>query len=273
MDLEANRRYARSLGLGLGGALLFALPLLMTMEMWELGFAMERSRLLAMVLASLPVLIGLSYFAGFQETFQLKDEVLDALAAFAIGILLSAAMLALFGALRLSHAPGETIGKIVLCAIPGAIGALLAGKQFSQRDADGEKGRRPSGYGAELFTMLVGALFLAFNVAPTEEVPLIAQQMGPIRSLLLAIFSVLVLHWIVYRLGLPGEDLRRGEGGMFRAFLLFSVPGYGLALTVSLFTLWTFGRLDGVSATEAQAMVVVLAFPAALGCATARLVI
>ena len=136
MNIKANRKYAQSLALGLGGALLFALPLLMTMEMWQFGFAMERTRLLIMVIACLPVLVGLSYFAGFEATFQLKDEVLDALAAFALGILLSGAVLALFGALRLSHAPGETIGKIVLCAIPGAIGALLAGKQFSQGGSD-----------------------------------------------------------------------------------------------------------------------------------------
>lgn len=273
MNLDANRKYARSLGLGLGGALLFALPLLMTMEMWQLGFAMERSRLAILLLATLPVLVGLSYFAGFEPTFRWKDEILDALAAFAIGVALSASVLALFGALRLAHAPSETVGKIVLCAIPGAIGALLAGKQFAQREVAGDQAQRPSGYLAELFTMTVGALFLAFNVAPTEEVPLIAQQMGPFRSLLLVVISVFVLHWIVYQLGLPGEDLRRTQGGMVRAFWVFSVPGYGLALLVSLYTLWTFGRLDGVSPHEAQAMAVVLAFPAALGCATARLVI
>ncbi|CAN7618118.1 TIGR02587 family membrane protein [Phenylobacterium sp. LjRoot164] len=273
MNLDAERRYARSLGLGLGGALLFALPLLMTMEMWQLGLAMDRTRLVILLVMTMPVLVGLSYFAGFEPTFRWKDEILDALAAFAIGVALAASVLALFGALRLSHAPGETVGKIVLCAIPGAIGALLAGKQFADMGVDREETQRPSGYLAELFTMMVGALFLAFNIAPTEEVPLIAQQMGPVRSLLLVLLSVLVLHGVVYQLGLPGQDLRRGQGGALRAFVLFSIPGYGLALLVSLYTLWTLGRLDGVSAHEALAMIVVLAFPAALGCATARLVI
>jgi len=99
----ANKQYARLLSRGFGGALLFAFPLLMTMEMWELGFAMERERLLILLVVSLPVLLGLSYFSGFEQTFRLKDEILDALAALAIGMLLSASMLAVFGVLSRDH--------------------------------------------------------------------------------------------------------------------------------------------------------------------------
>lgn len=273
MDLVANRKYARALALGFGGALLFAMPLLMTMEMWQLGFSMERTRLLLLIAVSMPMLLGLSYFAGFEPTFRLKDEVLDALAALGIGLLLSTAALTLFGALRAEHALTETVGKIALCAIPGAMGALLAGKQFSSRELTEGQAKADGGYPGELFTMMVGALFLAFNIAPTEEVQLIAHQMGPIRGLILVAVSLGLLHVIVYELGLPGEDLRRASGGFARTFLTFTAPGYGIALLVSLYALWTFGRLDGVTIDEINGMVVVLAFPAALGCATARLVI
>lgn len=44
-------------------------PLLMTMEMWSLGVALERSRLLVFLLLTLPMLIGLSYFAGSSRPF------------------------------------------------------------------------------------------------------------------------------------------------------------------------------------------------------------
>ena len=37
--------------------------------------------------------------------------------------------------------------------------------------------------------------------------------------------------------------------------------------------LWTFGRLDGVSVDHATSVVVVLAFPGAIGAAAARLIL
>ena len=76
-----SAEYGKGLARAAGGALLFAFPLLMTMEMWQLGFSMERSRLLVFLLLSLPFLLGLSYYVGFEPTFRLKDEVLDALAS------------------------------------------------------------------------------------------------------------------------------------------------------------------------------------------------
>ncbi|HAD85606.1 MAG TPA: TIGR02587 family membrane protein, partial [Brevundimonas sp.] len=42
--------YIRDLGRAFGGALLFSLPLLMTMEMWALGFAAEPERRLVFLL-------------------------------------------------------------------------------------------------------------------------------------------------------------------------------------------------------------------------------
>lgn len=273
MARSENGAYARALARGAGGALLFSFPLLMTLEMWNLGVTMAPERLLLMMLASLPMLLGLSYFAGFEATFRLTDEILDAFAALAIGLLLAAGMLALFGAVRPGATMEETVGKIALCAIPGAMGALLAGKQFGGEVMDAPRPREAAGYPGDLFIMMAGAVFLAFNVAPTEEVVLIAHQMDPVRSLVLAALSIGLLHVTVYELGFPGEDLRRGAGGPVRVFAVFTAPGYGIALTMSAYALWSFGRLDGVSLPEAAGMIVVLAFPAALGCATARLVV
>ncbi len=273
LDAAANRRYGKSLARGFGGALLFVFPLLMTMEMWQLGFAMDRTRLLIFLILSLPVLLGLSYYAGFEPTFRLKDEILDALAALGVGVLLSAAVLGLFGVLHGQHPASETIGKIALATAPAAMGALLAGKQLGGPDADEMRPKADGGYLGELFTMMVGALFLAFNVAPTEEMVLIAYQMGAGQALALIVLSLALLHAFVYRLGFPGEDLRRGSRKFRTTFLTFTAPGYAIAVLVSLYALWTFGRLDGVSTHEAATMAAVLGFPAALGCATARLVI
>ena len=268
----SNRLYLQGLVRAFGGALLFALPLLMTSEMWSLGgFVMDRTRLLIFLIASLPMLLGLSYYVGFEPTFDLLDEVLDALAAFAVGFVISAVALAMFGVLDPAFTPADLIGKIAICTVPAAIGALLAGKQFQ---ANGMTAQRPShgGHGAALFLMAVGAVFLAFNVAPTEEVFLISHLMGPVHTLVLMTASVLVLHGFVYALGFPGQDRRLEAGGLGRTFFTYTIPGYAIGLAISAYCLWTFGRFDDVALHEQATMAVVLGFPAALGAATARLV-
>lgn len=256
-----------------GGALLFSFPLLMTMEMWSLGVSVDRVRLLIFLIVSAPMLLGLSYFAGFEPTFRLKDEVLDALAAFGVGCVLSALLLWLFGVLEQHLTARHTIGKIVLCAIPAALGALLASKQMGERDPSTRRRAADCGPFGQLFLMSVGAMFLAFNVAPTEEMILIAYQMDAGQALILMLASIGLLHAFVYSLGFPGEARRREAGGFLRTFIGFTAPGYGVALISSLFLLWTFGRTDGVALHEIATMTIVLGFPAALGAATARLVI
>lgn len=271
--LEANATYGRALSRAFGGALLFSFPLLMTMEMWSLGVTVERWRLLIFLVLTLPMLVGLSYYAGFEPTFRLKDEVMDALAAFGVGFVLSGVLLTMFGVLRGDGFDlRSALGKVALCASPAAVGALLAGKQLGEREI-GAREKADAGPLGELFLMTVGATFLAFNVAPTEEMILIAYQMGPVATLLLMACSVGLLHLFVYQLGFPGQTRRREAGGFARTFVTFTAPGYAVALLTSVYLLWTFGRTDGVAAHEIATTVIVLGFPAAIGAATARLVV
>jgi putative integral membrane protein (TIGR02587 family) len=274
MSGPANLDYLTSLARAAGGALLFAFPLLMTMEMWWLGHSMERWRLLVFIASAMPMLLGLSYFAGFEPTFRLLDEVLDALAAFAVGMLVAAASLSLLGQIAPGMTASEVVGKLAVCAVPASIGALVAGKQFGGRDGDGgQRQKEHIGYPGRLFLMSVGAIFLAFSVAPTEEMSLIAYMMNPWHALLLAAATILLLQGFVYGLGFPGQAERRGEHSLRRTILAFTLPGYAIALLISLYCLWAFGRLQGAALHEVAQMTVVLAFPAGLGAATARLVI
>jgi putative integral membrane protein (TIGR02587 family) len=272
---ETNRDYAMGLARAFGGAVLFAIPLLMTMEMWWLGFSMGRGRLLLFMTVNFAVLIGLSYFAGFEKTFSWKEDVMDALAAYGVGVVTSAVMLALLAVITFDMTWDEIVGKIALQSVPASIGAMLGRKQLgAEQDTRAEEERkREAGYGGELFLMLAGALFLAFNVAPTEEMILIAFQMSPWHTLALGVLSIVLLHVFVYAVGFSGQESRPEGGTFLSTFLHFTLTGYGIALLVSLYVLWTFGRTEGVALTEIANMAVVLGFPAALGAATARLVI
>jgi putative integral membrane protein (TIGR02587 family) len=253
-----------------GGALLFSFPLLMTMEMWWLGFYMDRLRLALFLALAFLMVLGISYFEGGEETFEM--EVLDALVACAAGYTVAAAMLLLFGIVKPGMSADEIIGKISLHAVPSTIGAILARRQLDVAETKKER-RRRQGYGAKIFLMGVGAIFLAFQLAPTEEMVLIGHQMTGWHAAALAFVSLCVIQAFVC-------SIEAGERpGVFSAdffwgvFLRFTSVGYALALLISLYVLWTFGRLDGAAAAEVVMATLVLGFPAALGAAAARLIL
>jgi uncharacterized membrane protein len=50
------------LGRAFAGAIIFAFPVLLTMEMWWFGFYVHRSRLILFVLLGLPLIFGLAHF-------------------------------------------------------------------------------------------------------------------------------------------------------------------------------------------------------------------
>lgn len=286
MAERTNRVYLRELTRAAGGAVLFSFPLLMTMEMWDLGAEIGRGRLAAFLVVGLWLLYGLSRRVGFARNASRLDDGLDALSAFAVGVLVSAALLALFGVLHGGSVVREVAGALALQAIPAGIGAILARKQFhaggaadeeddeAEAEADGgDDSDGAASYGRELFLMFGGAVFVAFNVAPTDEVALIAQLMTPWHAVALVVGSIALLHVLVYRVELAGQEEWPEGAGFAAVFVRYSLAGYAVAVLVSLYILWTFGRTDGIAPSEVAMMVAVLGFPAALGAATARLVV
>lgn len=272
-DDGSNRAYALGLARAFGGAIIFALPLLMTMEMWSLGFYLEPERLMLFLLLNFLMLVGLSHFAGFEPTSGLLDDVLDAFAACAVGIIASAVILALFSVLGPDQTVEEMAGKIAIQSVPASFGAILANKQFAADGGERGNAEERASYGGELFLMMAGALFLAFNMAPTEEMVLISYQMSPWQEMGLVLLSMLLLHLLVYAVGFAGQEKSAEGHGFVRTFFGFTLAGYGIAILVSAYVLWTFGRTDGTEMSQLVAMTAVLAFPAAIGAAIARLVV
>lgn len=269
--MSNNAAYAEGLGRAVIGAALFALPLFMTMEMWQFGFGIDRARLIALLLAALPLLVGLSYFAGFERAFGLTDHLLDVFAALAIAAITGGLILLLFGVVAPHQPLSEIAGKIALVTAPAAMGALLVDKQLNDDRDDGDIA--PRSYLARLFIMLTGALFIAFNVAPTEEMILIAFQISAWQAIALVIASLLVLHALLFWVDLPGREARRGGGGFVSILIRYSFAGYALCALASLALLWVFGRTDGVALEEIAEFVAVLSFPAVWGAGLANLVV
>ena len=265
------RHFAAGVARAAGGALVFALPVWMTEETWHLAYVIHPGRLALFVALTCPFLVALSHVAGFEPTVGLRDDVVDAAVAWAVGFATAAAGLALLGVLRPGLSGDALVGRLTLQAVPGSIGALLAQSQFGGNDA--ARDQRPSTYASQLVVMLAGALYLAFNIAPTHEVALVAVRLTPGHALALVAASLGAMHAFVYALQFSDREAPGPDTPAWSAFLRYTVPGYAIALLVSALVLWTFGRFDGTGLAVSARMLVVLGLPAAVGAAAARLIL
>ena len=273
-----NKNFFVDLARAFGGALIFSFPMLMTMELWFLGFYMNGLRLALFTLLTVPLLIGLSYYDGFEDANTLKEEVRETFIAYAVGFTASAVMLFLFGVIKpWEMSADEMIGKISIQAVAASLGAmfaqsLLGGDEQTQEEAETRK--RSTRYVGELFLMAVGAVFLSMSVAPTEEMILISFQMTDWHTLALAIVTLFVMHAFVYAIELRGQEKEISSDQSFLSiFLRFTVVGYAIVLLVSFYILWTFGSIDDMAFAEKLKAAIVLGFPAAIGASASRLIL
>lgn len=292
---QEPRIFLVGLGRGAAGALLFGIPMLMTMELWELGSYMERHRLFLLLLANVPLLIFLADRVGFERTTTLIQACRDANIAYGLGVLMSAGILILFGDIKIGMPFSEIVGKIAIQAVPASIGALLGRSQLGGSSDDQHGGKHDdsndgdnaargdnedavpdelsTSYAQELMLMAVGALFLNLNVAPTEEIVLISFKMNPWHALATMIISIGIMHAFVYVVAFKGTHEMPAGTPWWHAFFRFTLPGYIVSMSISFFVLWTFGRLDAVASTQALMFVIVLSFPGSIGAAAARLIL
>lgn len=118
--------------------------------------------------------------------------------------------------------------------------------------------------------MLAGAVVFAANLAPTEEIVLLAATMTPWHTLAVIGVRLALMHVFVCVVRFGGQEDAEGP---LQAFATFTVVGYAVALSVSAYLLWTLGRFEDTGLLMVVTEAVVLALPASLGAAAARLVL
>lgn len=271
-NLNHNYALKQWLGVGraFGGAAIFGLPLLMTMEMWWIGYYIDPLRLLCLLLLSFPLLVGVSSIVGFTDSKLLVDNVIDVFVAYAFGFLVSALTLYLFNRLNFDQPARVNFSTIMLQTIPASLGALLGRSELGsgEHDRTEEKGRRD-----EIVVLAVGALVLALNVASTEEITMISYQMSPLH--LMGLFSSTVLVMFVFAIaGTNPEDVRsKGTLETVIGYVYYTCLALLVAASISVFLLWVFGLTDGLNLSAIVANTIILLFPAGIGAAAARLII
>lgn len=267
----------RDLVRGVSGGMLFGIPVLFTMEVWEIGGSADASHALAVLGVTAAVLFALNRTAGFRSTkdTRIVDAAADTVEAVAIGLVSVTLVLVVLRELTGSTSVGVGLGKVVYEALPFCLGVGLArhflggsGDGDGGREVDGEEGLDPTV--ADVGVTALGAVIIALNVAPTEEVKVLIAAMGPVWLVAMVAVSLAVSYGIVFAAGFTGEDRRRASAGSLQQPVAETIFCYLVAIGVAALMLLVFRRIDGPW-DETLARVVVLGLPATVGGAAGRL--
>ena len=278
----------REYGRGIAGGLLFSLPLLYTMEMWQAGITMHPLRLLAGAAATLVLLLGYNRYAGLREDAGWTEIAIDSVEELGLGLLLATIILLLLGRITAAMPINEIMGKIVVEAMTMAIGVSIgtaqlggsgdAGEDDDQGDSgdddQGDSGEDddPPTFASQIVLGFCGAMLIASNVAPTEEIIKLAVELRPWYIVGLAGVSLLLAALILFFSGFHAADRVSPREGPL-SIVTGAMVNYAIALAASAGALWFFDSLDGLGRTTGVAAVVVLGVASTLGASAGRLLI
>lgn len=255
---------AQEYGRGVAGGLLFSIPLLFTAEVWSSSFTIEPLRLLLYVVCVSALLVLYNHFAGLRPNASWLECVVDAVEEMGVGLVLAAATLWLVGELDAPLAPLEALGKIVMEGMSVALGVSVGTAQLgqsSESDPDAE-----TGFGAELAIAFCGAIVFVSNIAPTEEILLVAQGATPMKLLFIALLSLGLGGYILYFSEFRGASKTEDKMEVARGV----ISSYAVALVATALTMGFFGRFDGETLSTNISQTVVAGLAGAMGASAGR---
>jgi putative integral membrane protein (TIGR02587 family) len=276
---------------GASGGFLFGIPLLYTMEVWWIGSQTSPSLMLVILAITFVVVLLLNHTEGFRQiqSKQFFDTVMDSVEALAIGIVSATCILFVLGEITQETPLNEALGKLILESVPFALGAALAGAFLSgdrwsssnSQDSDQQGNRNNQGKKsnfnatlADIGATLMGAMIIAFNIAPTDEIPMLDAAIAPPRLLLIIAVSLVISYGIVFQAGFTTQKQRRQQKGIFQRPISETVMSYLVSLVASAFMLFFFHRLSLDDPwTLWMSRTLILGLPATIGGAAGRLAI
>lgn len=265
----------REYGRGLAGGLIFSLPLLYTMEVWWAGFMAHPARMLVYLLTVFLLLFGYNRYAGLRRDASWSEVAIDSVEELGLGVVIAAITLYAIGRIGPHATMQETLGQIFIEAGIVAIGVSIGTAQLGTgEDDDSGMGDEDVEvhFGGQLAITFCGAVLFAANVAPTDEILMIAAETSPGRLLLLAAFSLAIGALILYFTDFARATRYSPKETHWQAFA-GTVITYAVALVTSAAILYFFGRFDGQAPELMLAETVVLGFPASLGASAGRLLL
>ncbi|MEA5597470.1 TIGR02587 family membrane protein [Rivularia sp. UHCC 0363] len=267
---------------GMSGGFLFGVPLLYTMEVWWIGSYLEPSLMLIILAVTFVILFLLNRTGGFRQLKldQFWQAAMDSVEALALGVFCTLLLLLLLRQITLQTPLNEALGKIVLEGVPFALGVALArsimqgGREGDDADSDGSAQDNYNATLADIGATLIGAIFIAFNIAPTDEVPMLAAATSPAWLLAIIATSLLISYSIVFAANFTTQARRLQTEGLFQNPFVETGLAYLLSLGAAAAMLWFFQRLSFADPwTSWLAQTLILGLPAAVGGAAGRLAV
>jgi putative integral membrane protein (TIGR02587 family) len=270
-----------ALAKAVGGAMLFGMPLLFTMEMWWIGEVMSRPQLLGFLALTFGANVALARMSGFRpESKSLRLDVLEAIEAMGVAVVLSLAALFALGRVDAGTSLEAMIGIVGVQVIPLSLGAMVGNLVFDPdvgraRDGSDVPGDTPwKELVNDVGATLAGALFLGFAIAPTGEIPMLAAGLNLWNVLAIVIVTMLATYVIVFASGFDPAHRHRKVGGLFQRPFSETVLAYVISLLASMALLFGFGQVTtGDPAHWILMQTLALGVPAAIGGAAGRVVV
>ncbi|WP_442936424.1 TIGR02587 family membrane protein [Nostoc sp.] len=276
---------------GACGGFLFGIPLLYTMEVWWIG-SLAKAQLMMMAIALMFVVVYLlNQIEGFRKrrySWLAYQTLMDTVEAIAIGLACSTFVLLLLRELTPETSLKESLGKIIFESVPFALGVALANQLLGDTENSNAEGQTTYGVNsttknkgdelhatfADLGATLIGATVIAFNIAPTDEIPMLAAAASPPWQLAMIATSLLISYGIVFQAGFSDQQKRKEQKGIFQRPSSETLVSYLVSLLAGAFMLWFFQKL---SFSDPWTMwldhTLILGLPATIGGAAGRLAI
>ncbi|MUG99015.1 TIGR02587 family membrane protein [Scytonema sp. UIC 10036] len=269
------------------GGFLFGIPLLYTMEVWWIGSRAKPPMVLLAVALMFVVVFLLNRTEGFKKhrrNCPPYQSITDTVEAMAIGVSCSAFVLILLQEITPTTPLKEALGKTVFESVPFTLGVALANHflgdsrnpdaQAQTNSKNNQNSQELSATLADIGATLIGATVIAFNIAPTDEVPMLAAAVSPPWVLIILASSLVISYGIVFEAGFSNQQKRRQQKGIFQRPLSETVMSYLVSLLAATFMLWFFQQLTFNDPwTIWLEHTVLLGLPATIGGAAGRLAV
>lgn len=282
------RQEAKEIVSGASGGFLFGIPLIYTMEVWFIGSYVQPAILLSILVITFIIILLVNRIEGFRtkESETLPGAIAETIETLAIGMTCALLMLVILQRIDWQTPLTEMLGKIVFEGVPFSLGvafsrSLLSGE--AEVDSKQNSSQSPSSNqrspfwrdtSADLTATLIGALFIAFNIAPTDEIAVLAASSSPLWLLLIMVTSLVISYGIVFAAEFTNSDRRRQQQGLFQSPQAETVISYLVSLIAGMLMMWFFQKITFSDPWFIWLRYgIILALPASIGGAAGRLAV
>ena len=147
-----------------------------------------------------------------REDASFSEVAIDSVEEMGLGLAAAALLLFLLGRIDLSMEPMEIVGKIVAEGLVMSIGVSIGTAQFGKqvKPEEGGPGYRQHEPWRHLGLAACGAVVFAANVAPTEEIVILAGELTLAGLLCVLVLSILIgamiLHYSDFTCSVAGNE-------------------------------------------------------------------